>query len=363
VQNIHFDHEGCTELDLCASAVMDVLFLHGKQIAKLRSRKLSASGQFARNDDVNVLLKSNGLLKNLHHPSAEAIPEDLKARLRIFDLTNGRRTPPEQTSDSEKTSTRLVEFFNSCLGMQGYRLSDEKQSTLVDLVAEVLGNAEEHANQPKVGSRPTWYVIGYYKGAPEVGSGGQCHIVLFNFGDSIFQSLKRPETSDQLKSEISSLADLHRRRGFFDTIVELARGLVAIPIRFWQEDALWTLYALQEGVSRFRHKPGGEDRGNGTVRMIEFFTKLASGDPQMILLSGRTWILFDGKYSLKTIIVDNEERQVIAFNPENDLAGPPDSRYVQTLSRSFPGTLVSLKFALRAEDLARASEGLSEDDC
>jgi hypothetical protein len=59
------------------------------------------------------------------------------------------------------------------------------------------------------------------------------------------------------------------------------------------------LYALQEGVSRFTDTPGGEDRGNGTVRMIQFFTDLAGEEPEMALVSGKTYILFDGKYKLQ----------------------------------------------------------------
>ncbi len=362
IQNLFVDHSKCVQLDLCASAVMDVLYLQGKKNAKLRNRKFVAGGYYSENDDVNVLLKSNGILKNLNHPESQTVPANLKARLRIFELTSGRATPPECTSDAERTSTKLVEFFNSCLNMEGYRLNDEKQSTLIDLVAEVLGNAEEHSRQPEFASGPVWYVIGNYKGSEVEGQGGECHIVLFNFGESIFQSLAAPDTSDRLKDEISKLADLHRRRGFFDLLVDIARGLVHVKQRFWQEDALWTLYALQEGVSRFRHLPGGEDRGNGTVRMIEFFRRLASSDPKMVLLSGRTWILFDGTHSLETIIRDGEERKVIAFNEQNDLTVPPDPRHVQTLDRKFPGTLVSLKFKLRAQDLAKVSEGLDEDE-
>jgi hypothetical protein len=246
--------------------------------------------------------------------------------------------------------------------MEGYRLRDEQMSTLVDLIAEVLGNAEEHSGRPNTASSPAWYAIGYHKRSADPAKGGECHIVLFNFGDSIFQSLNSPETSDMLKKEISNLADVHRASGFFELIAEVAKGLLLLRTQFWKEDALWTLYALQEGVSRFRHQPGNEDRGNGTVRMIEFFRKLASSKPKMVILSGRTWILFDGTHSLKTIVKDGEERKVIAFNAENDLSLPPESKYVRTLDRHFPGTLVSLKFTLRSEDLAKVSEGLREDE-
>ena len=362
VGNLHFDHSECESLDLCASAVMDVLFVQGQRNARLHHRSIIPSGYFSPNDDVNVLLKVNGILRAVNHPSSQLVPQELKERLKIFHLKRGFRTPPEQSSETERTSTDLVDFFNSCLGTEGYRLQEQKQRTLIDLIAEVLGNSEEHSGPVGATGGPAWYAIGFYRGSGINGSGGECHLVLFNFGWSIFESLKSPDTSDVLKSEISGLADRHRAAGFFDIVFEYARGLILANGRFWQEDALWTLYALQEGVSRLRHQPGNEDRGNGTIRMIQFFSELAPNGPQMVLLSGRTWIKFDGTYNLGTIMKPGGQRKIMAFNSENDLSKPPDPNFVRTLGRRFPGTLVSLKFILRREDLAKIHEGLDENE-
>jgi hypothetical protein len=360
VGKVFFDHSECEELDLCASAVMDTLFLEGKRNTQIRGRRIDAGGTYSeRSDDVNVLLISNGIIRNLNIARPREISPQMKERLRIFPLVRGRRTPPEKTSDIERTATQLVDFFNSCLQMEGFQLKKERASNLMDLIAEVVNNAEEHSGQEISDSEPSWYAIGYYRKSEVPERGGDCHIVLFNFGRSIFESLKLPETSYKLKEEISKLADLHRKSGFFERLIEIPYHLLVLRRRPWQEDALWTLYALQEGVSRFRHLPGNEDRGNGTVRMIEFFMKLASDEPRMVILSGRTWILFDGRHTLRTIMRGGEPRQVIAFNDENDLCLPPEPKYVRTLERSFPGTVVSLKFTLRNEDLANVSEGLS----
>jgi hypothetical protein len=362
VGSVFFDHSDCELLDLDASAVMDALFL-AKKGSFRRGSRISALGSYSKkNDDVNVLLISNGIIRNLDVARPRDLPVGLRERLRIFPLKRGFKSPPWESSDVERTSTFLVEFFDSCLRMEGFRLKDDKRSNLMDLVAETVNNAEEHSGQPDSAREPSWYAIGYHKGSEVPGRGGECHIVLFNFGRSVYDSLRLPETSEKLKEEISRLADTHRRNGFFEKLAEITRHIGIFRVRWWQEDALWTLYALQEGVSRFRHLPGAEDRGNGTVRMIGEFLKLASNDPRMIILSGRTWILFDGKHSMRTVIRNGEERKVIAFNAENDLYLPPDANYVRTLDGNFPGTLVSLKFTLRNEDLAKVSEGLSEDD-
>lgn len=303
-------------LDLCASAVMDVMFISGQRTARYRGRRrLSAGGSYSKkNDDVNVLLVSNGIIKNLNIARPRKIPREMRERLRIFPLRRGHRTPPERTSDVERTSTRLVEFFNSCLGMEGFRLKPEKESNLMDLIAEVVNNAEEHSGLPEGIQEPNWYVIGYHKRSDVPGNGGDCHIVLFNFGQSIHASLDSPEASDILKGEVSRLVDVHKRAGFFELVGEVAKRFGIYRFHWWGEEALWTLYALQEGVSRFRHLPGGEDRGNGTVRLIDYFMKLASDDPKMVIISGSTWILFDGTHQLGTILKGEEDRRSHLIN-------------------------------------------------
>ena len=361
IGEIEFDHSECKSLDLCASTVMDVLFLLGQRQARFRGRKLLAKGDWSSEGDVNVLLAANGILKHLSHPISKSLPPDLAKNLRVFELRKGQRAGPSVTSAAEIASTDLLDFFNACLQTEGFHLNKQSERLLIDLVAEVLGNAEEHCASANKKNRREWYVIGYYKHSEREDEGGECHIVLFNFGDSIYESLRSPDTSPELTRQIQELSDLHRKRGFFDRVMKIAAGLYIASIKVWQEEALWTLYALQEGVSRFNHLPGNEDRGNGTVRMIEFFTDLASREPRMALISGRTWILFDGTYRLKTIMKQGGERKIIAFNQENDLKLPPDPERVRTLNAKFPGTLVSLKFRLRRSDLALIPEAVDQD--
>ena len=95
--------------------------------------------------------------------------------------------------------------------------------------------------------------------------------------------------------------------------------------------------------------------------MIEFFSDLASGKPQMAVVSGKTHILFDGKYRISPVNVGSETRKVIAFNASNSLLERPDPNYVRSLQYHFPGTLVSLKFQLKRADLARVKEKLDAE--
>lgn len=344
VEYIYFNHGSCRRLDLCASVVTDVLVLRAKLDRRLRGGRLTVGGAFSGSPDVNVMLKASGILKHLGLAKA-ALPEDVRDRLRCCELFEGKESPPEKTSDSEIAATELTKFFDSCLSTERYHLRHDWQRNLISLITEVLDNCEEHARRDH-----RWYTIGHFNRLADE-TGGKCHIVVLNFGDSIYESLQRPETPQPLKDRISELAAVHRSKGFF-----LLR-----PRQKWEEETLWTLYALQEGVSRFSYGPGGVDRGNGTVRMIEFFSELAGERPQMSLVSGRTHILFDGTYTMKpTLLPSGEERKLVAFNVENDLRVPPDERYVQSLPMAFPGTLVSLRFLLRGEYLKQVTKVVYE---
>ncbi len=343
VRFVETDYSQCEKLDLCASVVLDVLAIRAKKQRSLRNRKITFGGVYSKKPEIDIMLFSSGMLKNVGSASTSNLSPELLERLRFSELRQGRATSPELTSETEIAASELAEFFDQCLVAEGHRLQRSWKGNLIQLLTEVLDNAEEHGSGNRL-----WYTIGYYNKHENEDEGGECHIVVFNFGDSIYKSLNRPDTSEDLKRQISELALEHQRRGYF--AIQVQNYGVLIPI--WQEESLWTLYALQEGVSRFRNKPEGIDRGNGTVKMIEFFSELASGQPRMALLSGKTHILFDGRYKIAPVQVGEETRKIIAFNDSNDLLQRPDEKYVRTLGNGFPGTLVSLRFQLKKSDLA-----------
>jgi len=353
IKSIELDYSGCTNLDLCASVVQDVIALRGKRQAAFRGSQVNFPGKFSKIDDVNLLLVTNGILKQLNHPISKALPPDLTSRLRFSNLKIGRPGPLYLSSEAEIAATELADFFDGVLRTEHYQLRPEWKANLIQLTAEVLDNVEQHAQ----GER-SWHTIGYYKQDTKPDCGGECHIVLFNFGETIYESLNRPDTSGELKRQIRELASEHKNRALFTRLAEN----VGILTPLWEEESLWTLYALQEGVSRFMNKPEGIDRGNGSIKMLEFFAELVSSEPQMALVSGKTHILFDGRYRLSEVQIGTERRKIIAFNEANDLHERPDPRCVQTIRRHFPGTLVSLKFKIKSSDLAKVIGKLDAQD-
>jgi len=88
--------------------------------------------------------------------------------------------------------------------------------------------------------------------------------------------------------------------------------------------------------------------------MIETFQGLSGdrfGTAKMCVMSGRTHILFDGKYKMKR----TSQGRIVAFNEDNDLSRLPDRQYVRHIDEGFPGTLISLQFFLDQEYLREIS--------
>ena len=328
VESVHLDHSCCELLDLGASVVMDVIALELIKSWRRRKPAIHFSGRYPTNVKVQEILRTSGIIHQLQVPghTLSELPH-----VKCLHLISGKQeVKTYRSSPQEKAQQEFAEYINKCLLTQGYKLTEHGSGDICRMVGEILTNAEEHSNLDK------WYIIGYLT-QEQVSGPGQCNLAIFNFGRTIYETLSSADTCPQVRGQMEKLSSFHTKRGLFRS--------------GWSEEALWTLYSLQEGVSRFTGGSKGPSRGMGTVKMIDFFLKLGhqttdSRNPKMMLLSGSSHILFDGKYKLKEQQIGNEYRQVIAFNKDNDLRQPPDSDYVRSLKGIFPGTLISMRFFL-----------------
>jgi hypothetical protein len=333
IREIHLNHSETVKLGLCASVVMDQ-FLLEEDAKRPKGNKLWIGGTHSKNLDVRIMLQASGILRHLGHPEAE-LPPEIEQRIRRCSLFSGKASRTERSKERDIAGTKLVDYFNECLGTQLHALTPKGRRHLSALITEAIGNAEEHGGR--------WYTIGYFiDRTGEDEQAGECHIVLFNHGSTIYESLSAERSSESVKERARALAGQHTQRGWFRRPK-------------WNEEALWTLYALQGGVSRFRDI--SPTRGNGTIEMIKVFSALAGKDQKMCIVSGSAYILFDGRYQLGSAqSTPTETQSVIAFNKENDLVFPPDPKYVFNLPFSFPGTLLSIRFNLERGHLAEIVE-------
>jgi hypothetical protein len=340
---VEFDHSDCESIGLCASTAMDVILLDAER-RRPKSNPLSFGGRFSKTPAVNLMLKASGILRHLGLRESILPPEE-EALISRCELHRGKANRIETGKERDRAATSLTDYFDKCLSRVGHELTGEGKKFVSSLLTEIIGNAEEHGGP--------WSTIGHWQfiGTPEERF-GECHIVILDYGNTIYESLDQHNESELLREKLRSLSDLHRKQGFFSF------GRAA-----WDEETLWTLYALQERVSRYSDTPRGRDRGNGTISIIEFFHRLSGGTGRMCIASGRALILFDGKYHLRPTPHGNEMLKIIAFNADNDLGKPPDKDYVHGLDTPFPGTIVSIRLTLDEKYLSKvAAENGGSDE-
>jgi hypothetical protein len=342
IRELYIDHSNCEKMDLGASTVMDVLIMAARKA--WGHKKVHLHGAYPRNDQVSELLKITGIIKHIEHPDSR-LPDKVKEKYKVFHLVFGKRTrriTPFKSTQAEIITSSLTEYFNSLLELKGFRLSENGMNNLSRLISEVLDNAEQHSGNDE------WYVIGYMNQIDH--SIGDCQICIFDFGTPINRSLMNADLNPQMRNGVENLISKHLEKGFFQ-------------IRdIWSEENLWTLYALQEGISRFNVRNKTTDRGHGTVNMVEFFLDLGISSnkefpPRMALISGNTYILFDSSYKLGVKDLGDEKRQVIAFNAANSLEEKPDNRCVKKLHNYFPGTMITMNFFLDQKHLQSIKTG------
>lgn len=332
IKNFIFDHSSCETLGLDAVTLTDAYFT--EELQRKGRRDLVVGGVYPKSLPLKIMFRAIGTIRMIQHPEM-VLPQNIEQRIERSDLYcgNGRRL--RKANDRDNAATSLATYFDRVLGHHGYALVDEGQVYFCNLITEVIGNAEEHSGR--------WYTRAFSQPSlDEDGGLEDCHIVIINFGKTIYESLNARNASTEVKKRIEALVAHHSKMRYFKPE--------------WNEECLWTLCALQQGVSRYTNTQKGLTlRGRGTINMIKAFSELAIKPQKMCVLSGSAYVLFDGTYELYETESEGQIRQQISFNKEQTLQLPPDSTYVHSLKNYFPGTIISLRFTINREHLDEIS--------
>ena len=113
------------------------------------------------------------------------------------------------------------------------------------------------------------------------------------------------------------------------------------------KDDLYTLYSLQDGVSRLKYED--ESRGHGTMNFIRAFITLGSFGKEnpsykshLNIISGKTCVHCDNEVG--PYIKDNN--YILSLNRENDISLLPEENYLKHMQEYFPGTFLEVKIYL-----------------
>ena len=340
------DYKQCESVNLCSQILLDIIFKEWDTfVTKVRdshgikARKyfpITVGGKNINNKDVQKILFSVGSPANVAGEEHD-FPDIKKSKLCIHDR---KKNKSRQTVIEYKdiATTDLADYVIDCLRSVNKKLTPERLDDLCIVIGETLINAEEHST---TGYR---YSVGYFEELENDGKHyGMFRLVILNFGHTIYEKFKNLESSNiDVVKQMKALSEQYTKHQMF-TKCE------------FEEESLWTLYALQQGVTSVSSDLYTQ-RGNGSINFINSFFNL-KGDSKvddvswLSIASGRTRIVFDGAYKITSKNINGDVFQCMTFNKENDLKYKPDKKYVYGTDYYFPGTAISVNIMLNDDDI------------
>lgn len=342
-QHIIFDYVNCTRIDIEAQALMDVMLIEYKAFLNKCSYlttqraiyELPASfgGRNMKDESLRKMMFSVGSPANLGIKKKD-FPDIIK-----YPMCSHRALTESDKKDlkarKELDTSLAIDYVIECLKKMGKKLTPKKRSDLCTVIGEILINAEEHSTLHHR------FSMGYFH---EVNEGGKhtglFHLVILNFGASIYEKFSNnAECPEETVSKMRALSEKYTSRSLFKS-------------GEFEEETLWTLYALQQGVTSVPDM----QRGSGTIQFIRSFFNIKGSQEvdsvsRMMLLSGKTEILFDGTYGVQEKLDGNNKFNVMTFNESGSIEDRPDKRFVKTTDTYFPGTIIAAKILLNEDDV------------
>lgn len=344
-KHIVLDYINCEHLDLTTQVLLDAMlkdYISFTQKVQNVSRNkasiftLNIEGKNINNEHVKRLIFSVGTpdvfdLNTINYTDVE------KCSLCTHDASNIKNREKAMEKKDIDTSELALYVVRSLKRMHK-KLTPTKREALCIVIGEILINAEEHS------STKYRYSIGYFQEEQVNGvHQGVFRLVIMNFGKTIYDTFKDPNCKNQsIVNKMRTLSEHYTQKSLFSR-------------NSFEEETLWTLYSLQDGVTSV--SPKLYRRGNGSLRFIENFFSLkgnsdADNFSHLDITSGKTRIRFDGTYGIETKRrKDNSVYKVMTFNSSGTFEEKPDSRYVNASKYFFPGTIISTKILLNDDDI------------
>lgn len=326
-KKVYIDYANCTKIDVDASICMDIIiadFINYYIACHKNMKKIGVSEITPLNYNTPVIEKvlfSIGAFSNLLRQSKKI------DGITPFPLSINNRESRLCAQKREVDITRMVDYIIDCLGKVNRNLTADAETNLYKVIGEMIINAEEHSTTAKR------YAIGYFEERNEEGRHyGIFNLSILNFGATIYDTFKSDACENIIvKEQMADLSARYTRNGFFRKAK-------------FEEETLWTLYALQEGVTRKKEWK----RGNGTIRFIESFfnlkgNSLCDSKSKMVIISGNTCILFDGRYKIVEKKRNDKIYKMMTFNDVGNVENVPDDKYVTYTDNKFPGTIITAR--------------------
>lgn len=339
------DFGNCNEIELSPLLVLIVILrdfysFSDRLSYKYNNKKLNRKKieiLKSKNNDVNKLLFACRLIS-----SEDCFFEGMKP-FNSTDVIIGRKSSKNFSYNAKGPAIEKIKNqINICLKSINLELNPFGHSRFGKLIGEALGNAEDHSRINE------WFALGIVM-INENDENNQkvvmLNLVMMNFGYSIYEGFEM--TKDLNKDNYNRVEEMY---------IDVGGSLKNKFFGNFTKESLYTLYILQEGISRRKYLK--QSAGHGTIPFINAFMGL-SGDEleshvsDLAIFSGNTMVRCLKKYEpYKSINSDGEgEIFKMSLNKENDLKKLPDKDCLKNLASKFPGTILSAKIYLNENTL------------
>lgn len=334
----------CTKTDQPALFVLQILKLDTAERLNTLDKKLSILSakvqiriEHSDDDGVNKMLFVNKLLTETEVKKSGLMPK------RGIGYLKGSKSQRHYSENKKgPITTKIRSFINECLRDHGHEFNPDGINEMDGLLSEILGNGEDHSPFDTYYSTANSFVeVGTSHGREIV---GEVNLCVMNFGYSIYEGLET--------SKVQNFKNYQIIEELFNQVFPLCKN------KGITRENLFTLYALQEGISRLKYEDSS--RGHGTMKFINSFFTLGDFEdeerqyhPELSIISGSTQVICNNKY--RSFTRDNQN--FLSLNSENNLSKPPDPSNLRNLKTSFPGTLLIVKMYLHKEHLRKKIDG------
>lgn len=339
------DYKNCIKVELSSQVLLDIILKDSRQFAaKCKNLHKGQRDYFSRqlsginidNADVQKMMFSIGSPVSLDI-GERRFPDIIPYKLCIHN-NEKEKDYDKRIEQKELDTTEMADYVIDCLERMNNKLTPTKRDDLCTVIGEVLINAEEHS------TTKYRFSIGYFKEENVDNKHfGIFRLVILNFGKTIYEKFKDDDCPNKdIVAKMKNLSESYTQKRMFRK-------------RLFEEENLWTLYALQEEVSSV--SPMEYKRGNGSIRFIDsFFNIKGSNDVDntslLTIQSGYTRIHFNGQYNIQTKTnLDGDSFKVMTFNESGNIEDKPDSKYVYQTKEYFPGTIISAKLLFNDDDV------------
>ena len=237
-------------------------------------------------------------------------------------------------------ATKMRSYLEDCLKTHDKFLSAQEKSDFDGIISEILNNAEDHSQFD------TWYAFGNFFKSKKMENDeviGEVNLAFMNFGYSIYDGILDSKENNSVQ---------------YQDLIELRNIVKQKDIKnSFSDENLFTLYALQDNISRLKHKD--KSRGTGTMTFIRSFMELGDFEsdelgyfPRLLIFSGKTIVRCDNKYKP----FSSKDRYFISLNRTKSLSDLPEKSHLINSNLYFPGTLLFVKMYLNNEHLVKKIE-------